>query len=96
MAKPDLQWSPEEHEVSKTLHSKAQDVLFRRGVWQLQFTHKPLRLIEVDIPQPDGKMKRKVVLVYGLPNHKSGPTPYPGPGRAQAVAVRGSFAPRGV
>ncbi len=77
---PDLQWSPEEHEVSKTLHSKAQDVLFRRGVWQLQFTHKPLRLIEVDIPQPDGKMKRKVVwyMVYRITNPGQHLTPVQG------------------
>ncbi len=77
---PELEWMPEEFEKTKTLHSKAQDVLFRRGVWQLQFTHKPLRLIEVDIPQPDGKMKRKVVwyMVYRVTNPGDHLTPVEG------------------
>jgi hypothetical protein len=77
---PGLEWQPEEYEVSGTLHSKAQKVLFRRGVWQFQFTHKPLRMIEVDIPQPDGKMKRKKVwyMIYRITNPGQHLTPVQG------------------
>ena len=56
---PEREWSPEEFESSATLYFRAEKILFHRGIWQFQFVHKPLRMIEVDIPQPDGKMRRK-------------------------------------
>jgi len=67
---PELEWAPEEFESSSTLYQKAEKILFHRGVWQFQFVHKPLRLIEVDIPQPDGKMRRKKIwyLMYRIIN----------------------------
>jgi hypothetical protein len=48
----------------------AKDVVFRRDIWYLEFKFKPLRLIWVDIPQPDGNMKRKLIryLVYSVTN----------------------------
>ena len=77
---PGLQWTPQEYEASKTLHAKAKGVIFRRGVWQLQFTYKPPRLIRVDIPQPDGKMKTKVIwyIVYRVTNPGKHMTPVQG------------------
>lgn len=48
----------------------AKDVPFRREIWALQFQFKPLRFIWVDIPQPTGRMQRKLIryLVYSVTN----------------------------
>lgn len=48
----------------------AKDVSFHRDVWHLDFQFKPLRYIWVDIPQPTGKMQRKLIryLVYSVTN----------------------------
>jgi len=50
--------------------SWARDVPFRRNIWFLEFKFKPMRMIWVDIPQPDGQMKRKLIryLVYSVTN----------------------------
>jgi hypothetical protein len=48
----------------------AKDVTFRRDIWFLNFEFKPVRYIDVDIPQADGHMQRKLVryLVYNVTN----------------------------
>jgi len=48
----------------------AKDLAFRRDVWALEFKFKPVRMIEVDIPQPSGRMRRKLIwyLVYSVEN----------------------------
>jgi len=53
---PDLDW--------------AKDVPFRRKIWYLDFQFKPVRMIHVDVPQPDGRMKRKLIwyMVYSVTN----------------------------
>jgi len=55
-ADPDLDWP--------------KDVAFRREIWYLEFKFKPMRMILVDIPQPDGRMKQKLVwyMVYSVTN----------------------------
>ncbi len=74
---PGLQWQPKENEASKTLHHIAQRVLFRRGIWELQITFKPLRLIRVDIPQVNGKMQNQLIwyMVYRITNPGAHMTP---------------------
>jgi hypothetical protein len=74
---PGLKWQPQENELSKTLHRISQRVLFRRGVWELQITFKPLRLIRVDIPQLNGKMKNELIwyMVYRITNPGAHMTP---------------------
>jgi len=65
----ELKWTPNlENEESSTLFEKSTGTLFRRGIWHLQFTFKPLRLIRVDLPQPNGKMKSELVwyMVYRI------------------------------
>jgi hypothetical protein len=42
-----LQWQPQTFPVSRTLYSKAQNVRFGHDVWGLQFSFKPLRMINV-------------------------------------------------
>jgi hypothetical protein len=48
----------------------ATETVFRREIWCLEFTFKPVRMIWVDVPQPSGKMQRKLVwyLVYHVKN----------------------------
>lgn len=55
---------------SRTLYEMSKDVPFRREVWCLEFSFKPLRMIHVDVPQASGKAQRKLVwyLVYRVRN----------------------------
>jgi hypothetical protein len=48
----------------------ADDVKIRRDIWCLEFSFKPLRMIEIDVPQPSGGTERKLVwyLVYRVRN----------------------------
>jgi len=65
-----LNWEPNYSPKTDTLGYKAQRVILRRNVWCLEFAFKPLRMIYVDIPQPNGKLQRKPVwyLVYRVKN----------------------------
>jgi hypothetical protein len=59
----------------------SKDVIFRREVWALEFGFKPLRMLDVDVPQPDGSLVRQPVyyLVYYVKNngHHLSPEPQP-------------------
>jgi len=48
----------------------AKEVVFRREIWALQFRFKPMRIINVDLPQPSGLMQRKPIwyMVYQVTN----------------------------
>lgn len=65
-----LEWTPNFTPESRTLYAMAKDVQFRRQVEGLELSFKPLRMIYVDIPQPSGKMQRKLIwyLVYRVRN----------------------------
>lgn len=67
---PDLEWTPHYDPKSNTLLEKAKNVTLRRAIWDLEFSFKPLRMLEVDVPQPSGKMQRKLIwyLVYRVSN----------------------------
>lgn len=66
----ELKWTPRLYPASRTLYAMADDVKFRRRVAGLEFSFKPLRMIYVDVPQPSGKMQRKLIwyLVYRVRN----------------------------
>jgi hypothetical protein len=51
---------------SRTLVELAKRVIYRREIYCFEFGFKPLRQLEVDVPNPDGTMDRKVVwyMVY--------------------------------
>jgi hypothetical protein len=51
-------------------HEWARGIRFRRDVWALEFRFKPVRILDVDVPQPSGKMQRKPIwyLVYSVTN----------------------------
>ena len=48
----------------------AKDITFRHPIWQLEFEFKPMRMIYVDIPQPSGRMQRKLIwyMTYTVKN----------------------------
>jgi len=65
-----IDWKPETQSQSTTLSALTKDIPFRRPCWYLEFTFKPLRMIEVDMPRPDGRMERRQIwyLVYHVKN----------------------------
>jgi hypothetical protein len=48
----------------------AKDITFRHDVWVLKFQFKPVRMIEVDVPQTSGFMQRKLIwyMIYEVTN----------------------------
>ncbi|MBN1853446.1 MAG: hypothetical protein JW829_12005 [Pirellulales bacterium] len=66
----DLQWTPKLASVKRTLYEMAGDAEFRRDIWCLEFTFKPLRMLEIDIPQPSGRLQKKKIryMVYRVKN----------------------------
>lgn len=73
-AHPEIEWSAPDFEDgrphfdprTRTLVEMARQVTLRREVYCLEFSFKPLRMMHLDIPQPDGRMARKLVwyMVY--------------------------------
>jgi hypothetical protein len=61
-----LEWQPEYSPTTRTLFERSQRVPLRRNIWGLEFTFKPFRMLEVDLPQASGKMQRKTLwyMVY--------------------------------
>lgn len=49
----------------------AKEVAFRRDVWCLEFQFKTVRMIQVDVPQASGQMRRQLIwyLIYSVTNH---------------------------
>ncbi len=68
---PNLDWTPNYTPKAETLLEMARTVTIRRNkVWNLEFAFKPLRMVWVDVPQPNGVMERKLIwyMVYRLTN----------------------------
>ncbi|REK17647.1 MAG: hypothetical protein DWQ37_05825, partial [Planctomycetota bacterium] len=67
---PGLDWSPEFSPKTQTLQEMAKNTEFRRRIWCLEFTFKPVRMIWVDVPQASGKMQRKLIwyMIYRVKN----------------------------
>jgi hypothetical protein len=68
---PDLEYTPNFGGKSQTIFERAKLATLRHDVWVLEFAFKPMRLIEVDVPQPTGRMQRKLIwyLVYRVKNN---------------------------
>lgn len=64
-------WEPNFAPKSDTLREKALRAIYRRDIWNLEFSFKPLRMIEVDVPRPDGRLERKLIwyMVYRVKNN---------------------------
>ena len=76
-ANADLKRKPHFETESRTLFEMAKDVNFRHHVWALELSFKQLRMLHVDIPQPSGKMQRKLIWyqVYRVRNTGAGLAP---------------------
>jgi hypothetical protein len=76
-----LSWKPNFLAETRTLYDLSEDVKFRRDIWCLEFSFKPVRMIEVDVPQPSGRMQQKRVwyMVYEVKNtgNRLSPTEQP-------------------
>jgi len=68
---PDLEYTPNFEGKTATVFDRAKNVTLRRGIWNLEFAFKPMRMLYVDVPQPTGKMQRKLIwyLVYRVKNN---------------------------
>ena len=67
---PGLDWKPHSTGETRTLKMMATQAMFRKDVWNLEFTFKPMRMIWVDVPQEGGKAERKLIyyIVYHVKN----------------------------
>ena len=73
-AHPEIQFGGDSHPNnephydprSRTLVELAKQVILRREIYCFEFSFKPLRQIYIDIPQPNGRIQRKLVwyMVY--------------------------------
>ena len=71
---PELVWGAPDFENgephfdprTRTIVEMAKQVILRREIYCLEFSFKPLRQIYVDLPQPDGRLQRKLIwyMVY--------------------------------
>lgn len=66
-----LDYTPNYEPKSTTLFERAKVGTLRRTIWNLEFGFKPLRMIDVDVPQANGKMQRKRIwyMVYRVKNN---------------------------
>lgn len=75
----------------------AKDTQYYHDIWALDFTFKPMRMIEVDVPAPGGKLRKKLVwyLVYRVKNPgvvwHTEPTVYADPEAKVAKKDAGEF-----
>lgn len=69
-ADANLRWEPKLLSDSRILYGQSKDAKFRRKVWALEFSFKPLRMVEVGVPQSTGETQQKQVwyLVYQVKN----------------------------
>jgi hypothetical protein len=68
--RPDRRWTPKHSPVNTTFVERAKAREFAGGVWCLEFAYKPPRMIDVDVPAADGRMrlKRLWYLLYRVKN----------------------------
>ena len=63
-----LAFTPNFAPKSDTLIERAKNVVLRRSIYCLEFSFKPLRMVRVDVPQTNGRMRKKLIwyLVYSV------------------------------
>jgi len=83
-----VDFSPNYAPKTETVFERAKKVVLRRPIWNLEFSFKPLRMIEADIPQPSGKMEKKLIwyMVYRVRNIGSALIP-----KAEGAVERPTF-----
>lgn len=70
IAIPGLDYKPNLNPKSDTIFERAKISTLRRTIWNLEFSFKPLRMVEVEMPQANGRMQRKLIwyMVYKVKN----------------------------
>jgi hypothetical protein len=86
----EIDYAPNFEAKSKTVYERAKEVTLRRSIWALEFDFKPVRMIEVDVPQPEGRMRRKLIwyLLYRVRNLGGHLEPKDQPGQTDDVRTR--------
>ncbi len=81
LAIPNIDWTPQTVAKTRTLKDRATGTAFRRDVWNLELTFKPIRMIAVDMPAVGGKMQRTMVwyMIYRVKNNGGHLHPEPKP-----------------
>ena len=66
----DLEWTPTSTSQTKTLKALAANRAFRSTTWYLQFSFKPLRVMQINLPNEQGRLTPKTVwyMVYRVKN----------------------------
>jgi hypothetical protein len=74
-----MNWDPNYWPRTQTLSEMASKVNLRHNIWNVEFAFKPLRMLYVDVPQPTGKMHRKLIwyMVFRVRNLGQHLTPLP-------------------
>ena len=67
---PGLDWKPKYAPETQTLREMATQTVFRREIWCLEFTFKPVRMLWVDVPQIERQDAAQADLVHDLPRQK--------------------------
>lgn len=71
IAIPGLDYQPNLSPKTATVFEKAKVSTLRRTVWNLEFSFKPFRMVEVEMPQANGRIQRKMIwyMVYKVKNN---------------------------
>lgn len=71
IAIPGLDYKPNLHPKIETAFEKAKISTLRRTIWNLEFSFKPFRMVEVEMPQANGRIQRKLIwyMVYKVKNN---------------------------
>lgn len=71
IAIPGLDYKPNLHPKQETVFERAKVATLRRTIWNLEFSFKPFRMVEVEMPQANGRIQRKLIwyMVYKVKNN---------------------------
>jgi hypothetical protein len=85
-----IDYTPNFEAKAQTVFERAKEATLRRSIWALEFSFKPVRMVMVDVPQPEGRMKRKMIwyLLYRVRNLGGHLEPLPEPAQSEDVRTR--------
>lgn len=71
IAIPGLEYKPNLNPKTDTIFERAKIATLRRTIWNLEFSFKPFRMVEVEVPQANGRLQRKLIwyMVYKVKNN---------------------------
>jgi hypothetical protein len=85
-----IDYTPNFEAKSQTVYERAKEATLRRTIWALEFSFKPVRMIMVDVPQPEGRMKKKLIwyMLYRVRNLGGHLEPVPEPAQSEEVRTQ--------